>query len=155
MTVRTPQAESGSTRQSTGPYAALRSDLTEVAGLQPDAPAAAAPEARPGAPAAEDESGAEPSEQTQPGPPVDGRRAHRAARQQRRHLAVGCAVLIAACLVITILIVAMARSRTPGTQVMVPALAVAVPVYPDSLALVPTVPFNQFLGVSAPEGGHR
>jgi hypothetical protein len=150
-----PQAESGSTRQSTGPYAALRSDRTEGPAVQPDATAVATPEDRLAAPSAGYEDDAERSEQPEPGPRVDGRRAHRAARQQRRHLAVGCAVLIAACLVITILIVDMARSRTPGTQVIVPALAVAAPAHPDSHSVIPTVPFNQFLGVSAPEGGHR
>lgn len=56
-------------------------------------------------------------------PPVHDRRARRAARYQRRHLSVGCAVLIAVCLVITILIVGMARNRMPGPQIVVPALS--------------------------------
>ena len=44
----------------------------------------------------------------------EGRRALRAERQERRRLAVACAVVIAICLVVTILIVGLARNRAPG-----------------------------------------
>jgi hypothetical protein len=86
-------------------------------------------------------------------PPIDGRRARRAARSQRRHLSVGCAVLIAVCLVITILIVGMARNRTPGAQVVAPTSALAAPGPAGSSPVVH--PLNQFRGATAPEGGHR
>jgi hypothetical protein len=47
-------------------------------------------------------------------PIAEGRRALRAERQDRRRLAVACALVIAVCLVVTILIVGLARSRNPG-----------------------------------------
>jgi hypothetical protein len=48
-----------------------------------------------------------------PDPAVAGRRALRTARRQRRRLLGVCAALVAACLVMTVLIVGMARDR-PG-----------------------------------------
>jgi hypothetical protein len=149
MTVRTPQAESGSITQSTGPYAALRSDRPAGTALGVD----------PGLPVPDAGSSAEPvvpPVSTQPAqqPQVDGRRAHRLARHQRRRISIGCAVLVAVCLAITILIVGMARNRTPGAQVVLPALALAIPPV-DSRPFVPTVPPNQFRDAAASEGGHR
>jgi hypothetical protein len=122
MTVRTTRTGSGSTPRSTRPYAAPRSSHPEA----PATPAEPAPEplpaSRPGGdPVAA--GGAEVRDRPEHPPPVDDRRARRAARHQRRHLSVACAVLIAVCLVITILIVGMARNRTPGPQTVVPALS--------------------------------
>jgi hypothetical protein len=57
--------------------------------------------------------------------PAETRRALRVARRQRRHLATLCAVVVAVCLVLTLLIVSLARDRAPGT-VSGPPLAVAV-----------------------------
>lgn len=57
------------------------------------------------------------------GPRPAERRAWRAARRRRRQLAVGCALLVALCLGITILIVVMAGNRTPGPQVLTAAPA--------------------------------
>jgi hypothetical protein len=58
--------------------------------------------------------------------PGEGRRALRAERQERRRLAVACALLIAVCLAITILVVSFARTRSPGAAAPIaPATAVA------------------------------
>lgn len=122
MTVRTTRTGSGSTPRSTRPYAAPRSSLPEDAAT----PAEPTPEPLSAARPAGDPVAARRAEvldRPEHPAPVDDRRARRAARYQRRHLSVGCAVLIAVCLVITILIVGMARNRTPGPQVVVPALS--------------------------------
>jgi len=87
-------------------------------------------------------------------PRVDRRRAERAERRQRRRISVGCALLVAVCLVITILIVGMARNRNPGVQVVVPGLAVAAPAF-HSRPTVHTVHSDKVLGAAAPEGGNR
>jgi hypothetical protein len=149
MTVRMPQAESGSITQSTGPYAALHSDPPAGTALEADHHLVV-PEAGSGQDPVVPPVSALPARQ----PQVDGRRAHRIARHQRRRISIGCAVLVAVCLVITILIVGMARNRTPGAQVVVPALALAIPPV-DSRPVVPTVPPNQFRDATASEGGHR
>jgi hypothetical protein len=53
-------------------------------------------------------------------PRPEERRALRAARRRRRQLAIGCAVVVAFCLGVTILIVVMAGNRTPGAQAVTP-----------------------------------
>jgi len=68
---------------------------------------------------------------------------------------VGCALLVAVCLVITILIVGMARSHNPGAQVVVPGLALAAPPAFESHPTVHTVHTVQVRGAEAPEGGNR
>jgi hypothetical protein len=68
---------------------------------------------------------------------------------------VGCALLVAVCLVITILIVGMARSRNPGPQVVVPGLSLAAPPAFDSHPTVHTVYTDKVRGAVAPEGGNR
>jgi hypothetical protein len=57
---------------------------------------------------------------------AEGRQALRAARRQRRRISIGCAVLVAVCMAITVLIVDLARDRTSGPQVVLPS-ASAVP----------------------------
>ncbi len=70
----------------------------------------------------------------QPDSRADVRRSLRAARRHRRHIMVGCAVVIAVCVVLTLLIVGMARDRRPATQVIVPGVALgAGPTAPSSL----------------------
>lgn len=54
---------------------------------------------------------------------AEPRRALRAARRQRRQVMVGCALVIAVCLVLTILIVTIARGRRPGSGVVVADIA--------------------------------
>ena len=122
MTVRTTRTGSGSTPRSTRPHAVLRIPLPEDAATS----AAPLPEPLPetrseGGPGAA--AGPELLDRPEHPPPLDDRRARRTARHRRRHLSVGCAVLITVCLVITILIVGMARNRTPGPQTVVPALS--------------------------------
>lgn len=62
---------------------------------------------------------------TSPGDPVDpapapsaeqGRRELRAACHQRRRLAALCAVFVAVCLALTLLVVTLARDRSPSPQ---------------------------------------
>jgi len=45
---------------------------------------------------------------------VEGRQALRAARRQRRRIAIGCALVVALCLAVTLVIVGIARDRTTG-----------------------------------------
>jgi hypothetical protein len=53
-------------------------------------------------------------------------RALRIARRRRRHLMMGCAVVIAICVVVTLLIVGIARDRRPGSQVVLSGVAPVV-----------------------------
>jgi hypothetical protein len=60
---------------------------------------------------------------------------------------VGCAVLIVVCLVITILIVGMARNRTPGPQIVVPALSFS----PETSDFRPVVPSSSPTSLVTPQ----
>ena len=90
-------------------------------------------------------------------PRVDRRRAERSERRQRRRISVGCALLVAVCLVITILIVGMARNRNPGAQVVLPGLASAAPAFDSRPTVhnVHNVHNDKVRGAVAPEGGNR
>jgi len=178
------QTGSGSATQSTGPHPALRRFPEDPAGGTDRAPGASSgpppvgdpvltgdpgqpgtgltgtrlPEEVP--PAAAD-SAPDPAGQQ---PRVDRCRAERAERRQRRRISVGCALLVAVCLVITILIVGMARNRSPGAQVVVPGAALATPAAVNSLPTVhpvhrvhPVHPVHpdKARGAVAPEGGNR
>ena len=81
-----------------------------------------------------------------------GRRALREARRQRRRLMAVCAAIVAACLVMTVLIVGMARDRPaqdgPTGVVVRPAADALSTPYPTPYPAVPP-------GAPAPEGGHR
>lgn len=81
-----------------------------------------------------------------------GRRALREARRQRRRLMAACAAIVAACLVMTVLIVGMARDRPaqdgPTGVVVRPAADALSTPYPTPYPAVPP-------GAPAPEGGHR
>jgi hypothetical protein len=89
-----------------------------------------------------------------PDPTVAGRRALRAARRQRRRLMGVCAALVAACLVMTVLIVGMARDRPglapPAGVVTASAGSLAVALPQSSSGPVDQNPH----GATAPEGGH-
>ena len=163
MTVRMTQSKSGTTPPSTSPYPARPSghpDLSELAGTELAAP--------PEAPSVEPElvvpvetdpgpgpEGAAPSPVADHASRTDGLRAVRAERHRRRVLSLACAALVAACLVITILIVGLARTRSSGpSAARSPSVLTAVgrgarpplrshrPVHTDS-------------GAEAPLGGHR
>jgi hypothetical protein len=150
MTVRMPQAGSGSTRQSIDPYAALRSSPPAATAVGADTADTAVHVAPSGGFRVVLDEAVLPDHESR----LDARRAQRAARQQRRHIAMACAVLVAVCLAITILIVGMARNRTPGAQVVMPAVALAIPARTDSLPASPAHQPNTFRGATAPEGGH-
>ena len=53
------------------------------------------------------------------------RKAQRAARRTRRNVAMVCGLVVAVCLILTILIVDMARNRTTGPLFVIPAAALA------------------------------
>jgi hypothetical protein len=88
-------------------------------GAEPDQRQAAGPPEEPGLTE-------EPGPTEEPGSPEDpelatapeGRQARRAGRRQRRRLSIGCVLLITACVVITVLIVGLARNRAPAPQVV-------------------------------------
>ncbi len=86
--------------------------------------------------------------------PTDSRRNLRVARQQRRRLSILCAVLVAVCLAVTILIVSLARTRTSGPTTVVPAWALSAP-SPAPASVVPTIHRIVSHGATAPEGANR
>jgi hypothetical protein len=55
--------------------------------------------------------------------PAESRQSLRALRRRRRHVMVGCAVVIALCVLLTALIVGFARDRRTGTPVIAPTAA--------------------------------
>jgi hypothetical protein len=121
-------------------------DTTGVVPVSPRRPVPVAPEPGAGGPAAESVD-----------PGSAGRRALREARRQRRRLMAVCAVIIAACLAMTVLIVGMARDRPVQDS---PTGVIVHPV--ADLPTAPT-PNRQRLthhhravppGAPAPEGGH-
>jgi hypothetical protein len=68
---------------------------------------------------------------------AESRRALRAHRRQRRRIAIGCAVFIAVCVVITLVIVDIARDRTSAPQSVGPSRQGAV-VHIDRSSIAPT-----------------
>ncbi len=78
-----------------------------------------------------------------------GRRELRAARRQRRRLAMWCAAFVAVCLVLTVVVVGIARARPPGPQVVQTTATAIVGGAP-----APQAPFDS-RGTQPPEGGHR
>jgi hypothetical protein len=136
MTVRMTQSKSGTTPPSTSPYPARPSghpDLSELAGTELAAP--------PEAPSIEPELVVPVETDPGPGPAADhasrteGLRAVRAERHRRRVLSLACAALVAACLIVTILIVGLARTRSSGPS------AARSPLVLTAVGRVPTQPF--------------
>ena len=126
---------------------------TDLADPSPGGPDDRAPAAT--EPVAEPEPGAAPEPEPGPGHEArnESRSALRAARRRRRRISIVCAVVIAVCTALTLLIVAVARDRTPGPQVVTPAAPfVALP--PVDHHAVPESQIRD-LGTSAPQGGHR
>jgi hypothetical protein len=105
-------------------------------------------------------AGPEPPLETEPEPEPghdarnETRSTLRAARRRRRRSSIGWAVLIAVCTALTLLIVAAARDRAPGPQVLTPAAPFAASPPVDHQA-VPQFHSIETLGASAPQGGHR
>jgi hypothetical protein len=144
MSVRPTQTKSGYPRRSRQPYPVPEQDLDSD---HSPAPALARP-ASPGTDADPAEADAVPG----PVSPVD-RRAQRAARRTRRRLAVACGLVVAVCLVLTILIVNMARNRPTGLDLVPRSVPVALgPAVPTQST---TIPVRQSRDAPASEGGNR
>jgi hypothetical protein len=103
---------------------------------------------------ADDPEPARPDVEGRPDPRTEGRRQLRAARKRRRRISIGCAVLIAVCTALTLLIVAVARDRSPSLFVVTPppALVSSAPVVHHAVLVVES---TETLGALAPQGGHR
>jgi hypothetical protein len=84
---------------------------------------------------------------------AESRRALRAHRRQRRRIAIGCAVFITVCVVITLVIVNIARDRTSTPQSAAPSPEGAV-VHIDR-SFIALAPSTDIPGAPAPVGGHR
>jgi hypothetical protein len=85
----------------------------------------------------------------------ESQRAARTERHIRRRLSIACALLVAGCLVITILIVELARTHPAGlpASASAPALLTSIQLsQPPSLS--PTTRSLGTDGATAPEGGH-
>jgi hypothetical protein len=146
MSVRPTQTKSGYPRRTRGPF-----PTDDVAQSEPD-PAAADPAAADPArdPAGEATAQAETDPDPEAGSRVADRRAQRAARRTRRNVAIVCGLVVAVCLILTILIVNMARIRTSGPLVVVSSAAVSIG--PPPVPLVSNHPL--ILGAPASEGGN-
>jgi hypothetical protein len=146
MTVRLTQSRSGYPRRSRQPYPTDGGQSSDGEGPAPgdgELPGGSVPESVTPTP-----------EPTVSRSRVADRKALRAARRTRRNLAILCGLVVAVCLVLTILIVDMARTRPPGAEITVPvstasALGAADRSHhrsPDSI-----IPNR---GAPAPEGGN-
>jgi hypothetical protein len=88
--------------------------------------------------------------------PVEGRQARRASRRLRRRLSIGCVVLITACVVITVLIVGIARDRAPAPQVVLTAVGPTITPGGTTVSNHPpllSAPFLLFRSVHSSEQG--
>ena len=146
MTVRLTQSRSGYPRRSRQPYPTDGGQPSEAEGPDPGdggPPGGSVPEAVTPEPALAGSISR-----------VADRKAVREARRTRRNLAIVCGLVVAVCLVLTILIVDMARNRPPGAEIMVPvstASALGAADVSHDLSPHPTIPNR---GAPAPEGGN-
>jgi hypothetical protein len=83
----------------------------------------------------------------------ESQRAARSERRFRRRLAIACALLVAGCLVVTILIVELARTRAAGLPAPASGSAL-VSIQPQPPPATPTTRSFGADGATAPEGGH-
>jgi hypothetical protein len=163
MSVRPTQTKSGYSRRSRQPYPTSEPADAVVADPAPTDAMVADPVpeldldivSTPTEPGVVGSDPAPPATEVPPAPVtrVD-RRNQRAARRVRRNLAVVCGVLVAVCLVLTILIVNMARNRPFGLDLLPRSVAAAVaapsaPVHPSTTPVPPT------RDAPASEGGNR
>ncbi len=100
-----------------------------------------------------------------PSGPTEGRRALREARRRRRRLALVCAAVLAACLLMTVLVLGMARDRPApiaplGAVVALPPQGQGLPLQGQE-STVPSVEVARSspsavpsTGAPAPKGGH-
>jgi hypothetical protein len=152
MTVRLTQSRPGYPRRSRQPY--------PTDGGPPSGPEVPAP----GTGGAPDGSLGPEAVTPQPATPqpaptgsrsrVADRQALRAARRTRRNLAILCGLVVAVCLVLTILIVDMARNRPPGAVITMPVSTASVlgaAHRSHQLSAESIIPNR---GAPAPEGGN-
>jgi hypothetical protein len=145
MSVRPTQTKSGYPRRSRAPYP------TDDQGQTTEDPPGPSPAADPVEPGAEQVDGRVPGTET--GSRVADRRTQRAVRRTRRNVAIVCGLVVALSLIITILIVNMARIRTSGPQVVVSPAAVSIG--PSRAAPVPFLANDPPIpGAPASEGGN-
>jgi hypothetical protein len=139
MSVRPTQTKSGYPRRTRQPYPTGDQD--------PDgSPSDASPAEEQG------ERAAGPAG-PQAGSRVADRKAQRAERRTRRNVAIVCGLVVAACLIITILIVDMARNRTSGPLFVVSPVALSTGL-PRPIDVPSFTPYHPFLGAPASEGGN-
>ncbi len=88
-----------------------------------------------------------------------GRQALRAARRRRRRISIVCAVFVAGCTAITLLIVGIASSRASSPQAVTPSAPMFPDVHVDYAALpsraISTNQSYRDLDAAASRGGHR
>jgi hypothetical protein len=111
-------------------------------------------------PEAVDTEAVDPSDQVAPVPTpevgsrVPDRKAQRAARRTRRNVAIVCGLVVALCLILTILIVDMARNRTSGPLFVVSPVALSTGL-PQAADVPSLTPYHSFRDAPASEGGNR
>ena len=146
MTVRLTQSRSGYPRRSRQPFPTGaghppgEEDPARGDGTPPDGSVSGAVTARP--------------EPAGSGSRLADRQAVRAARRTRRNLAILCGLVVLVCLVLTILIVDMARNRPPGAEITVPASTASAPPASALSHRLTTDSVIPNRGASAPEGGN-
>jgi hypothetical protein len=146
MSVRPTQTKSRYPRRTRQPYP---TDDVGQAGGEPSDQISEAGPAGPGV----DPVGHAPAAEPEMGSRVVDRKAQRAARRTRRNVAIVCGLVVAVCLIITILIVNMARIRTSGPQAVV-GLAAASIGPSRALSVSSVYPSQPILGAPASEGGN-
>ncbi len=145
MSVRPTQTKSGYPRRTREPYPTDDQHPTEAGQSNPPAVLEPAP--------GTGEVDAAPVADPEAGSRVADRRAQRAARRTRRNVAIVCGLVVALCLIITILIVNMARIRTSGPQVVVEPAAASIG--PPRSTSVPFLSIHQSIpDAPASEGGN-
>jgi hypothetical protein len=142
MSVRPTQTKSGYPRRSRQPYPSAEPESEAEAGSTPVTEPGGPASPGPGQPEAGLAAEAQPS-----------RAERRAARRMRRNLAVVCGLVVAVCLVLTILIVNMARTRPSGLDLPSHAVLSAEGPTPAPLPLS-TIPISQTRDAPVSEGGN-
>ncbi len=147
MSVRPTQSKSGYPRRTRQPYPTAAGDPV---GREPTEP----PEPPPtGELAGADPDTVAPAPAPAMGSRVADRKAQRAARRTRRNVTIVCGVVVAVCLILTILIVNMARTRTSASQVGVNPVAMSIGP-PRPVAVSSLTPYHPTPDAAASEGGN-
>jgi hypothetical protein len=142
MSVRPTQTKSGYPRRTRQPY---------PTGDQGPAGPEASDQRATGAPTDPDSAATAPPPEVASRPP--DRKSQRAARRTRRNVAIVCGLVVALCLILTILIVDMARNRTSGPLFGVSPVALSSGL-PQPIDVPSLTPYHPFLDAPASEGGN-